>query len=68
MIALFRAARAYALLSTRTFLVPSDVQRLVVPCLAHRLVPIGTSGATYEAQEESARVLDDIMEAVPVPV
>ncbi len=67
-IALFRAARAYALLSARTFLVPSDVQRLVVPCLAHRLVPIGTSGATHEAQEESARVLDDIMEAVPVPV
>jgi MoxR-like ATPase len=67
-ISLFRAARAYALLSGRTFLVPSDVQRLVVPCLAHRLVPIGTSGATEEAHEEAVRVLDDITEAVPVPV
>ncbi len=67
-IALFRAARAYALLNGRMYLVPSDVQRLTVPCLAHRLLPIGTVGATHEAHEESAAILDDLIEAVPVPV
>jgi MoxR-like ATPase len=67
-IALFRATRAYALLKGRTYLVPSDVQKLVVPCLAHRLLPIGSAGATFEAHEESAAILDDVMEAVPVPV
>jgi MoxR-like ATPase len=67
-IALFRAGRAYALLNGRTYLVPSDVQRLVVPCLAHRLLPIGSTGATHEAHEESAAILDDLMESVPVPV
>ena len=67
-IALFRAARAYALLEGREFLVPGDVQRLVIPCLAHRLLPIGAVGATHEAHEEAAAILDDLMEAVPVPV
>jgi MoxR-like ATPase len=67
-IALFRAARAYALLMGRTYLVPSDVQKLIVPCLAHRLLPLGAIGASHEAHEESAAILDDLMEAVPVPV
>ncbi|MBV9773879.1 MAG: MoxR family ATPase, partial [Gemmatimonadetes bacterium] len=34
-VALFRAARGYALVDGREFLVPDDVRRLVGPCLAH---------------------------------
>lgn len=67
-IGLFKAARAYALLLGRTYLVPSDVQRLIVPCLAHRLQPLGSTGTTQEAHEESVAILDDITAVVPVPV
>jgi MoxR-like ATPase len=37
-LALERAARAWALLSERTFVVPADVERLFVPVLMHRIV------------------------------
>jgi MoxR-like ATPase len=67
-IGLFRAARGYALVEGRDFLVPDDVRRLVIPCLAHRLLPIGASSPTGEAYEESVAVLEAIMDAVPVPV
>jgi MoxR-like ATPase len=67
-ISLFRAARGYALVDGRTFLVPDDVRRLVVPCLAHRLLPAGSSAATTEAYDESVAVLDSIVAAAPVPV
>jgi MoxR-like ATPase len=37
-LALERAARAWALLSERTFVVPDDVERLFAPVLMHRIV------------------------------
>ena len=67
-IGLFRAARGYALVEGRDFLAPDDVRRLVVPCLAHRLLPAGASSPTGEAYDESVAVLEAIMDAVPVPV
>jgi MoxR-like ATPase len=67
-IALFRAARAYALTQGRTYLVPDDVRDLVVPCLAHRILPMGATGATLDAHEQSARVLEGILEEVEAPV
>jgi MoxR-like ATPase len=67
-IVLFRAARGYALVDGRDFLAPDDVRRLVVPCLAHRLLPAGASSPTGEAYDEAVAVLEGIMDAVPVPV
>jgi len=67
-IALYRAARAFALTQGRTYLVPDDVRDLVIPCLAHRILPAGATGATLDAHEESARVLEDILEEVEAPV
>jgi MoxR-like ATPase len=67
-IALFRAARGYALVDGREFLVPDDVSRLVVPCLAHRLLPVGASAATGEAYGEAVAVLEEIVASVEVPV
>ncbi len=67
-IALFSAARALALLDGRPYLVPSDIQRLAGPCLAHRLLPIGATAATHEAHEESSAILEEILEDVVVPV
>ena len=62
-LAWLRAARAYALLEGRTFLIPDDVQRLAVPCLAHRLL-LGAGAAHDEAEA----VLEEILAATPVPV
>jgi MoxR-like ATPase len=67
-IALFRAARAYALTQGRNYLIPDDVRRLVVPCLAHRILPAGTSGAALDAHEQSAQILEGILEEVEAPV
>jgi MoxR-like ATPase len=67
-IALHRAARAYALTHGRTYLVPSDVRDLVVPCLAHRVMATGGSVGTPDAHEEAARVLEAILDEIEVPV
>jgi MoxR-like ATPase len=67
-IALYRAARAYALTQGRTYLVPDDVRDLAVPCLAHRILPAGTSGAALDAHEQAAQVLEGILEEVEAPL
>lgn len=67
-IGLLGASRAFALLNGRDFLVPSDVQKLAVPCLAHRILPVGASAASHEAHEEAAAIVRDILEDIAVPV
>ena len=67
-IGLLGASRAYALLSGRDFLVPSDVQKLAMPCLAHRILPVGAAAASHEAHEEAGAIVQDILQDVAVPV
>jgi MoxR-like ATPase len=67
-ISLLHAARGYALVDGREFLVPDDVRRLVVPVLAHRLLPTGAAGATGDAYAESVAVLEELLDRLPVPV
>ncbi len=67
-IALFRAARAHALVSNRTFLVPDDIRDLVVPTLAHRLVPVGATPSSAESHEEAEALLEDLLTDIPVPL
>jgi MoxR-like ATPase len=61
---LVRAARAAAALDERDYVVPDDIQALVVPVLAHRLLP------TAEAQigrRSPEHVVRDLVARVPVP-
>jgi MoxR-like ATPase len=67
-VALFKAARAYAMVQGRTFLAPDDILTVAVPCLAHRLLPTGTAASTAEAHQGAAVILEDILKEVPVPV
>jgi MoxR-like ATPase len=67
-IGLFRASRARALTKGRTYLIPDDVRDLVVPCLAHRVLPAGTTGATLDAHQQAAQILEGILEVVQAPV
>ena len=67
-VALFRASRAFALVQGRDYLVPDDILALAVPCLAHRLLPVGTASSTAEAHQEAAILLEEIIQEVPVPI
>lgn len=67
-IGLYRAARAFAMTRGRTYLVPDDVRDLVVPCLAHRILPAGTSGASLDTHEQAAQILEGILEEVEAPL
>ena len=67
-IALFRAARAFALTGGRTYLVPDDVRDLVVPCLAHRILPAGMAGSALDMHDEAAAILEGILDEVEAPV
>ncbi len=61
---LVRAAKAWAALEQRDYVVPDDVQRLVRPVLSHRLLltPEAAMGGRQPEQ-----VLESIIAAVPVP-
>jgi MoxR-like ATPase len=61
---LCRAAQAYALAEGRDFVVPDDVQRLVVPVLGHRVVM--RRGAV--SLDAARRSLEQLVADTPVPV
>ena len=67
-IALYRAARAFALTQGRNWLVPDDVRDLVIPCFAHRIVPAGASGGTFDVHTQAAQILEGLLEEVEAPV
>lgn len=63
-ISLARAAKAKALYDGRSYVVPDDVKRMVVPVLAHRMIVKPQSslkGLTVNG------ILGNILEAIPVP-
>ena len=67
-IALFRACRALALTHGRTYLVPDDVRTMVVPCLAHRILPAGAVTTGADTHEQAAGLLEDLLDEVEAPV
>lgn len=67
-IALYRACRALALTHGRTYLVPDDVRTLIVPCLAHRILPSGATSTSADTHEHAAALLEDLMDEVQAPV
>jgi MoxR-like ATPase len=61
---LLRAARAYAALAGRDHVLPDDVQALVEPILAHRMIP---AGETQMARLTNSEVLHELVRRVPIP-
>ena len=61
---MLRAARAHAALEGRDHVLPDDVQAIVLPVLAHRIIP---TGETQLARRSTGEVLQDLMRRVPVP-
>ncbi len=64
-LALFRCAQALAAIRGRNFVNPDDIQALIAPVLAHRLMPSGQSRLRGKAV---ADILKEVVGRVPVPV
>jgi MoxR-like ATPase len=67
-LALFRAAQALALSEERTYCVPDDIKRLVIPVFAHRLVVSSRFSSSLRRSEEAEAVLKELMKSVSVPL
>ena len=65
-LSLTSAARARALWDARDFVIPQDVADLLVPTLAHRVVPRGATQG-LAAREEASALLETVLGTVPPP-
>jgi MoxR-like ATPase len=64
---LYRAAQAMAFVEGRAFATPEDFKSLVVPVLAHRVVLNARVSSTKKKSEQSADILREVVESLPVP-
>ena len=68
-LSLFRAAQALALTEERTFCIPDDIKRLVVPVFAHRIVVSSRfASSSLRRSEEAEAVLNELLKTVSVPL
>ncbi|KJL40040.1 ATPase family associated with various cellular activities (AAA) [Microbacterium ginsengisoli] len=65
-LALVRAAKVWAALDTRTFVIPDDVATLISPVFAHRLIPTRVPGGAGDDRVRT--VIDEIVQTVRVPL
>lgn len=63
-LALYQAARAWAAMAGRDFVIPDDVKVLAEPTLAHRII---TAPAARMRNVDGRIVVADILQRVPVP-
>jgi MoxR-like ATPase len=67
-LALFRAAQALALTEERSYCIPDDIKRLVLPVFAHRILVSSRFSSSLSRSEEGEAVLKEIMKTVSVPL
>lgn len=65
---LFRAAQALALSEERSYCIPDDIKRLVLPVFAHRILVSTRFSSSLRRSEEAEAVLKEIMKTVSVPL
>jgi MoxR-like ATPase len=63
-ISLMRAAMGRAMLEGRGYVLPDDVQEMVLPVLAHRLM---LRSQAYVQNQTAETVLQEILKQAPVP-
>lgn len=66
-LALDRAARAFALVQGRNYVLPDDVKTVAVPVLAHRVRGATTQGQAV-GQDDQERVIRELISNLPIPV
>src|SRR5437773_8614735 len=67
-VALFLAAQALALTEERSYCLPDDIKRLVLPVFAHRILVSTRFASSMRRSEEAEAVLTEIMKTVSVPL
>ena len=67
-LSLFRAAQALALTEERSYCIPDDIKRLVLPIFAHRILVSSRFASALGRSEEAEAVLREIMKTVSVPL
>jgi MoxR-like ATPase len=67
-LALFRAAQALALTEERSYCIPDDIKRLVLPVFAHRILVSSRFSSSLRRSEEAEAVLTEIIKTVSIPL
>ena len=65
---LYRAAQAMAFVEGRTYCLPDDVKRLVIPVFAHRIVVNPGIESFGRRTDDAKDILTEILDHVPVPL
>ncbi|MFH1131248.1 MAG: MoxR family ATPase [Pseudomonadota bacterium] len=64
----YRAAQAYALVHGRGYCEPDDLKQLSHAVLAHRVVLANQHESVAHMRRESEKIIDDILEHIPIPL
>jgi MoxR-like ATPase len=67
-LALNRASKSLALVRGRTYCLPDDIKELAPTVLSHRVMVARTQGIRQRNFEQAERIIQDIVDSVPVPV
>ncbi len=67
-LALQRAVQAKALVEGRDFVTPDDIQEMIIPVWAHRIIMATQSGVGTHAYLQAEQALQEIVSETPVPV
>ncbi len=65
---LYEASQAYALVSGRNYVTPGDVKVMAQPVMAHRIIAKSHGGNRVSSVHEREVVIQEILEAVSVPL
>lgn len=67
-LALSRTAKALALVRGRTYCLPDDIKELAPTVLSHRIMVARSQGIRQRSFEQAERIIQDLVESIPVPV
>jgi MoxR-like ATPase len=67
-LALSRTAKALALVRGRSYCLPDDIKELAPTVLSHRIMVARSQGIRQRSFEQAERIIQDLVESIPVPV
>ena len=67
-LALSRAAKALSLVRGRTYCLPDDIKELAPIVLSHRIMVARAQGLRQRSFEQAERIIQDLVDSIPVPV
>jgi MoxR-like ATPase len=65
---LYRAAQALAFLEGRSYCIPDDFKRLILPVFSHRCVVSSRYISTLKKSDQTEALLEGIIDSTPVPL